>query len=38
VLTPHVAWASRSARQRLVGEIVENIQAFRRGERRNTLE
>jgi len=38
VLTPHVAWASRSARQRLVGEIVENIQAFRRGERRNPLE
>ncbi|MCG6865850.1 MAG: D-2-hydroxyacid dehydrogenase [Thiogranum sp.] len=38
VLTPHVAWASRSARQRLVGEIVENIQAFRRGERRNALE
>jgi len=37
VLTPHVAWASRSARQRLVGEIVENIRAFARDERRNDL-
>jgi glycerate dehydrogenase len=36
VLTPHVAWASRSARQRLVGEIVENIRAFQRGEQRNS--
>jgi len=35
VLTPHVAWASRSARQRLVGEIIENIKAFQRGEQRN---
>jgi glycerate dehydrogenase len=37
VLTPHVAWASRSARQRLVGEIVENIRAFQRGEQRNNV-
>jgi glycerate dehydrogenase len=37
VLTPHVAWASRNARQRLVGEIIENIRAFQRGEQRNRL-
>ncbi len=37
ILTPHIAWASRSARQRLVGEIVANIRAFQRGETRNEL-
>jgi glycerate dehydrogenase len=36
VLTPHVAWASRTARQQLLGEILENIKAFQRGERRNS--
>jgi glycerate dehydrogenase len=37
VLTPHVAWASRAARQRLVGEITDNINAFKRGEVRNRV-
>jgi glycerate dehydrogenase len=37
ILTPHVAWASRSARQRLVKEIVDNIAAFRRGKPRNSM-
>lgn len=37
ILTPHVAWASRSARQRLVNEIVANIRAFQRGEARNRV-
>jgi glycerate dehydrogenase len=37
VLTPHVAWASRNARQRLIGEIVANIRAFQRGDRRNSV-
>ncbi len=37
IVTPHVAWASRSARQRLLGEIVANIRAFARGEPRNRL-
>lgn len=37
VLTPHVAWASRAARQRLVEEIADNIKAFQRGERRNSV-
>lgn len=36
VLTPHVAWASRTARQRLLEEITDNIKAFQRGERRNS--
>jgi len=28
ILTPHIAWASRSARQRLVDGVAANIQAF----------
>jgi glycerate dehydrogenase len=37
VLTPHVAWASRNARQRLVEEITDNINAFKQGVARNRL-
>lgn len=37
ILTPHIAWASRSARQRLVNELVENIHAFQRGVPRNRV-
>jgi len=37
VLTPHIAWASVEARQRLLGEIALNIQAFRIGEQRNKV-
>lgn len=37
IITPHIAWASREARQRLVGEIAENIAAFARGESRNVI-
>lgn len=37
IITPHVAWASRQSRQRLVDGIAENIRAFARGERRNRL-
>lgn len=37
IVTPHVAWASRAARQRLVTEIAENIQSFLRGRPRNTV-
>jgi glycerate dehydrogenase len=36
-ITPHVAWASRAARQRLVDEVAANIRAFAAGERRNRL-
>lgn len=37
ILTPHVAWGSCEARQRLVNEIALNIQAFGNGERRNRI-
>jgi glycerate dehydrogenase len=37
VLTPHIAWASRAARQRLVDEDVANITAFRHGKPRNQV-
>jgi glycerate dehydrogenase len=38
IVTPHVAWAARQARQRALEEIAANIDAFRRGERRNRLD
>jgi glycerate dehydrogenase len=37
LLTPHIAWASRESRQRLLDEIAENIRAFSAGERRNRV-
>jgi len=37
VVTPHVAWASREARQRLVVEVARNIAAFAAGQTRNRL-
>lgn len=37
LITPHIAWASRQAQQRLADEVMENIAAFRRGERRNRV-
>jgi glycerate dehydrogenase len=37
LLTPHIAWASRESRQRLVDEIALNIEAFRKGRRRNRV-
>ena len=37
LLTPHVAWASREARVRLVHEIALNIKAFQNGRRRNRV-
>ena len=37
IVTPHVAWAGRAARQRLVTEIVDNIQAYLHGSPRNTV-
>jgi glycerate dehydrogenase len=37
IVTPHVAWASRQAQQALALEVVENIAAFARGERRNRI-
>lgn len=37
IITPHMSWASREARTRLVGEVVKNIQAFLDGENRNVV-
>jgi glycerate dehydrogenase len=37
-LTPHMAWGSIEARQRCLGEIVLNMEAFLRGEQRNRLD
>jgi glycerate dehydrogenase len=35
ILTPHMAWGAYEARVRCLGEIVENIKAFKRGISRN---
>jgi len=38
IVTPHIAWASQSSRQKLVDEIAKNIEAFKAGEVRNRIE
>ncbi|MBE6051066.1 MAG: D-2-hydroxyacid dehydrogenase [Clostridium sp.] len=38
VFSPHIAWASIEAVERLFNEILENIRAFYRGEVRNRVE
>ncbi|MDD6794355.1 MAG: D-2-hydroxyacid dehydrogenase [Clostridiaceae bacterium] len=38
VLTPHIAWASVEARERLFNDLIENIYAFYRGQKRNRVE
>lgn len=38
LMTPHVAWASEEARNRLFDDLLENIAAFIRGERRNRID
>lgn len=38
LFTPHMAWSAYEARVRLIEEIMENIKAFLRGERRNRVE
>ena len=37
-LTPHMAWGGYETRVRLLGEMVENVRAFLRGERRNRVD
>ena len=37
IITPHNAWASREARQRLLDETVENVKAFLNGKPRNVV-
>ncbi len=38
IVTPHIAWASREARQRLINEVALNIDAFQKGLRRNRVD
>lgn len=38
IVTPHSAWASRETRQRLVDELVRNVQAYLDGRPRNVVE
>ena len=37
IITPHTAWASRQARQRVIEEVVLNIEAFNNGSVRNRV-
>ena len=37
IITPHLAWASFEARNRVVSETVLNIEAFLKGEKRNNV-
>jgi glycerate dehydrogenase len=37
IITPHVAWASRESRQRLLAEMVANISAYQAGQHRNSV-
>jgi glycerate dehydrogenase len=36
-ITPHLAWATRSARMRLLNEAIENVRAFLSGSIRNVV-
>jgi glycerate dehydrogenase len=37
VFTPHIAWASVEARNRLFSDLIENIRSYYRGEKRNRI-
>jgi glycerate dehydrogenase len=37
IVTPHIAWASVEARQRLVAELAANVRAFQQGAMRNRV-
>lgn len=37
IITPHIAWATKEARNRVVAEVYKNIEAFMRGEERNIV-
>jgi glycerate dehydrogenase len=38
IVTPHVAWAAREARQRCLDELALNVESFRAGGRRNRVD
>ena len=37
-VTPHLAWATRAARQRLIDELAANLGAFLKGDVRNRVD
>lgn len=37
IVTPHVAWASREAMQALADQLIDNLEAFARGEPQNVV-
>ena len=37
IVTPHVAWASRQAMQALADQVIDNLEAFVRGEPQNLV-
>lgn len=37
-LTPHMAWGAKDARERCLDEIILNVKAFTRGEKRNRVD
>ena len=37
IVTPHIAWATREARQRVIVEMAANIEAFKQGKKRNRV-
>jgi glycerate dehydrogenase len=37
IVTPHIAWAAREARQRCIDEMAANVEDFRRGGRRGRI-
>ena len=37
IITPHIAWASREAMQTLADQLIDNLEAFVRGEPRNLV-
>ena len=37
IVTPHIAWAAREARQRCIDEMAANVEDFRRGGRRGRV-
>ena len=38
IMTPHIAWASLEARERLIGIVVDNLRAWEAGERYNRVD